>query len=262
MKRIAAFLMCILMLASTQISVLASVDTEAYEEMLDSFTQSDGKEKVGSLSKVKAQLSSTQADFSDLIEDMVKDDDVDSFYSEIVIDKEEKTITKGSNESENLSEYSSASCNNISAAKLPAEALFDALEIENEIDSEKQEIVVETENFQETIQGYAEEEDSEVYVDNVELSKKLAINVSESGNKIVVSSPFQTKRLLVKTKDNAVLKSRVKASKAISDGEGLYILQFETEVETQKAYASFKNDSSIESVEIDTVYTVSALSER
>lgn len=68
--------------------------------------------------------------------------------------------------------------------------------------------------------------------------------------------------MLVRIKDNAVLKSRVKASEAISDSEGLYILQYETETETQQAYDLFKKDSSIESVEIDTVYTISALSER
>lgn len=179
MKKVVAFLMSFLMFASVQTSVLAAVDSEDYEEILTSFTQSDESKNVGTLSKVKATQAKTQSDFSDLIEGMVKDDDVDSFYDEIVIDKEEDTITKNSVSLEISSEYS----DDISAAKLPAEALLDVLEIENEIDSENQEIVVETENSQEVIQGYADEDESEVYVSGVELSQKLAVSVNESETK-------------------------------------------------------------------------------
>lgn len=100
-----------------------------------------------------------------------------------MIDKEEDTITKNSVSLEISSEYSALQSDDISAAKLPAEALLDVLEIENEIDSENQEIVVETENSQEVIQGYADEDESEVYVSGVELSQKLAVSVNESETK-------------------------------------------------------------------------------
>lgn len=80
MKKVVAFLMSFLMFASVQTSVLAAVDSEDYEEILTSFTQSDESKNVGTLSKVKATQAKTQSDFSDLIEGMVKDDDVDSFY--------------------------------------------------------------------------------------------------------------------------------------------------------------------------------------
>ena len=79
----------------------------------------------------------------------------------------------------------------------------------------------------------------------------------ESNKSYKGTSPYQTKRLVVRTNDGA-LTQNYGARRIISDGQDKYILQFESEEDTKKAFDFISTLDSVDSVSIDSVVTISA----
>ena len=252
MKKVSVLFLCAVMLIFSQVNASA---------ISDEF----------SATKVKIEVASDNEEFSDLIEELVENDNADSFFSEIIIDKTKNTITKDGSEAKELADYAvDYTTSGTSDSMLVAEPLLDTIGLESETDKESGEIIITDPVTEEetVIKGFvptstdSSANDENVYISSYQLSEELAIETKDEGEKIIITSPFQTKRILVTTKNRAELKNNLNAEKCISDGEGLYVLQFGTEVEAKEAYASLKKDDSVKNVSIDKIYTASAISDR
>ncbi len=82
--------------------------------------------------------------------------------------------------------------------------------------------------------------------------------VEYEGKKVKITRPYQTKRLILRTKEKAIVNT-YGASEVISDGKGKYILQYDDELAAKKAFAVFQDLKSTISVSVDKVVTVASV---
>lgn len=225
----------------------------------------------GSYASALTEVAADAAELEALMQELVSEDNADSFFSEIVIDKNENTITKDGNKPKSLKDYGiDYTSSDVSDSILFAEPVLDMMGYGSYTDGQSGEIVVtDTEDGTEfvvegitSVKDYNSQGGGNTYVSSYQLSQKLAIKAESKGDKLVITSPFQTKRLFVTVKAGAEPEGFYNAKRCISDGEGLYILQYGTEVEAKEAYAALKKDSSVKNVSIDKVYTASKISDR
>ena len=269
MKRTALLLIGIVALFCLSISVFATGEAEVNAATADSAQAQIDNTNVAYSEDAETEFASDEFHFNELIEEMVEADNADAFFGEIVIDKTENTITKDGTEPINLADYGVNYPDSESAENLVAtEPLFDAVGIKCETDAKTGEITLTDPSSQREIQldGVLSDDnaakDEAVYVTSEQLFDELAIEAQAKGDKIHITSPFQTKRIIVKANNRESDFSNYSAVKCISDGNGMYVLQYKTETDARNAYLSFKNDASIESVSIDKVYTAYNIEER
>ncbi|MDE6413178.1 MAG: S8 family serine peptidase, partial [Eubacterium sp.] len=124
--------------------------------------------------------------------------------------------------------------------------------IDSKIDNGVQEIIT-TEGIVEKPVGFITEEQAE---------DMLNLETEYSNGKFIVSNPYQTKRLCVTMKKGESLSNTYSAVKAIDDGAGFYVLQYDTEEAAKSAYEALSKNSKVSSVTCDEIVSVSAISSR
>ena len=278
MKKKIAFLLCILLILGTPVSALAAVPLEYYKTAL-SFEKT-GKTAIKSIKNKDA--------FNSKIAELINDYDSD-YFSEIVIDVENNTIQKDDGEVIALEKYGIDYGNVESEEPLVAAVpVLDALGARASLDEENGEVVVPGENGYERYEfaDKSEFSDSEIVASSTEggvetnLTKdsyekrpigyftadqgeeNFALKSEYSNGEIVVTSPYQTKRLIVTMKPGKKLRNTNGAVECITDANGCYILQYDSELSAKKAHEKFGQNADVSSAESDTVVKAYGLSDR
>ena len=243
MKKITAFLLAVLMCISTfSLSTQALSDTfyqavEAIEVYL--------KKQLSSYDKAEISYAKSTGDFLNMATKLTAETFEDSFFSKIIVDVKNNTVfTDG--------EKVSVSANDIlvGTEAEPTVSLYAILKahisgsfISGEYDS---------------FDDYIESLKDKYFGLETAGEYGYEITVDETG-RYHITKPYQTKRLIVRTKDALPLYETYGASTVISDGEGKYILQFSSEKGANKAFECYKKDSSISSVSVDKVVSSAAI---
>ena len=82
-----------------------------------------------------------------------------------------------------------------------------------------------------------------------ETERALNVEVHRSGNRIRITKPFQTRELIVQTKDKSRLLNTFGATQAVDNGSGLHLLQYSSEENARQAYMSLVRIRNVEYAE-------------
>ena len=201
----------------------------------------------------------------------------DEYFSEIVVDTLENTISTDGGESVSLEDYG-IDYNAIDSPELviPAVPVLEAAGVEAELTEdgeieieggenisalpENAEIIGEIENGVANAEidgsvakvpvGYLNENQAE------ELNFETHYN--EQTSQIIITNPYQSKRLIVNMNSGRTLKNSYGAKESISDDAGRYILQFKSEEETKSALKKLQNNSAVADVCCDEIVSICA----
>lgn len=180
-----------------------------------------------------------EQDFLSLTSSLIRETYENSFFSNIVLDTNSGTVS-------------------VDGEKL----LCDAKDIIKDNGVSLYEILkahVSEENISSFISDSAEKI-KERYFSFAELSRQYGYEISADENgRYHITKPFQTKRLVVRTKNSLPLEDTFGAVKVIGDSKGRYVLQYENEKEAKSAYEKLSGDKSVSSVSVDKVVSSSAV---
>lgn len=214
----------------------------------------------------------TQDAFLSEMSRMVNEYDEEGYFSKIIIDVEKNTIKTDNAEEIELSDYGVDYGELVSPEPMiAAEPLLDILGSEAEIDTESGDIVVSSASQTQNdiaISGYVQQstdtasEENTVYFTQQQLQEELYLESEYEDGKITVTNPYQTKRIMVHTEDASELTSYYGAVDYITDGDGYYILQYETPEDTKFALQKFQADEKTESAVCDVVVAATAIEDR
>ncbi len=278
MKRIVALLMGALIFSVCQIEVLAAVPENYF---LTALSQTNN----GALNIEKTE---DETEFNSRLTELVNKYDGE-YFSEIVIDVAENTIKKDSQEPVRLEEYgidySMVESEKIVVAAVP---VLELSGIDADFDEKNGTVTVNSETGEQVYEfadesKFAEDEiissdvlggveinatDDETEIRNVgyfnaeQGEENFALNCEYKDGVIVVTSPFQTKRLIVEMKSGKELKNSFGAIESVTDSNGYYVLQYESEVQTKNAYQILTSDRNVDSVECDVVVSADEITNR
>ncbi len=262
MKKTVAFLLsCLTVFCVISFDVKALA--EESEEILSSIQETISSEnlfqneQIGEATEI--EYADTADEFLQMSVEMVEENYEDSYFSSIVVDIENNTIKKDGEE-EIISEVPVVSVVSEDTTDENNEiSLYSVLEAHS-AEGEFEQIIENAENVNEKVADVSEaQEKSQKYITLQEFKKQGYELIKGEGGSLIITRPFQTKRLIVRTKGSAVLENVYDAVSAISDGEGRYVLQFETIESTMNAYACYSSDKTIDSVSADKVTVTSSL---
>lgn len=226
--------------------------------------------------------------FNDEIMSVLQNYDEENAFSKIVIDVDNNTIQKNNEDAESLEKYD-IDYSTLEAPEplIPAVPVLEAMGKDAELDEKSGEVVV-TENGDEERYCFAENKDYKQsddayvtydngvqkindnntqlintvgYLDIEEAENEFCLESEYKDGKIIITNPYQTKRLIVQSKNGKSISTNG-AVKCITNGKGYYILQFKTQQQAKKAFEKLNKDKNIDYVHCDEVLQVSALSDR
>lgn len=183
-----------------------------------------------------------------------------NLYSKIVIDKKENTIQKDNQDPVELEKYN-IDCDDILTSKelVPAEPLMDMLGQDFDY--------AESDSQKDGINEYYDKKTNSVkkeyvgYISFEKAKKDYNLDIQKNGNKLIVTNPYQTKRIFAVLKSGKITKTYGAVEK-LYDGKGGVVLQYKSENATMLAYKRLQQDPSVLSVSLDEVLSVSAVSDR
>ncbi len=215
-----------------------------------------------------ASLDEETGDFYEQMASMVVEYAPESYFGKIIIDIGNNTIQKDNQPGEALSDYGIdySTLNSVNPV-VSAEALFDMLGIEGIVDRVSETLTAVIDGKKTVIDAVFSElselsEDAKAFLTADEMEECLLLETEVIDDKIIITKKFQTKRLIVQTLYGRALGSYAGEVKRITDGEGCYVLQFDTEENTKSAYDKLSSETLIDYVVCDSVVSASALSER
>ena len=83
----------------------------------------------------------------------------------------------------------------------------------------------------------------------LQAQETLNLEVKKDGDNITITNDFQTRQLIVRMKDNGRLGENFGALQSVSDGNGAYLLQYDTEYLAKQAYNKLSQNINIKWVE-------------
>ncbi len=104
-------------------------------------------------------------------------------------------------------------------------------------------------------------EEEAILLDNATVSEQdaedqLCLDVKAVDGKIVVTSPYQSKQIILYVKGGRKLSQNYGATDFATNGKGLYFLQYETEKQTKAAFEAFEASDAIEYVTVNGIMTL------
>lgn len=104
-------------------------------------------------------------------------------------------------------------------------------------------------------------EEEAILLDNATVSEQdaedqLCLDVKAVDGKIVVTSPYQSKQIILYVKGGRNLSQNYGATDFATNGKGLYFLQYETEKQTKAAFEAFEASNAIEYVTVNGIMTL------
>ena len=96
-------------------------------------------------------------------------------------------------------------------------------------------------------------------ISELQAEEVLNLNIHQDGDKIIITNPYQAKEIVVYVKNGRTLENTYNAQAVVTNGEGLYFLQYETEEQTKMAYEAFETDNAIEHVILNQILASNAL---
>lgn len=259
MKRIFSFIAVVIMVITIipgEILYVDAVEIENSELALD-----------GVLSYIGAVKSSGESDevytdeFSAQVSELISEYDEEDYYSKIVIDVENNTIQTDSQTPKDLSEYG-VDYSAIESAEpvIVAEPVLEIISPDTEINNQTGEISAVISSGEEVkIDAYVQEDGSEqesVVYFTEEQAEELFLETEYEDGKITITNPYQTKRIIIQTKNKRALRDDCSAVRSITDNNGYYVLQFETEAETKTALQKLEKDKNVEYAVCDRVVSI------
>ncbi|MFR5876269.1 MAG: S8 family serine peptidase [Eubacterium sp.] len=207
------------------------------------------------------------------------------YFAEMVIDVNNNTFTVDGGENIDLSDYDiDYSSVESSEYVMPAVPVLDAAGLNASLDEETGEIsvagdsvsgtysfdesldenddIISTENGVQTVETENGVETRNVAYFNEQQAKEFNLESKYDDGKIIITNPYQTKRIVVQTKNSTALKNTYGAIKAINDDSGYYVLQFDSQEDTKAALSKLKNTANVDYAVCDEVVKVNALSDR
>ncbi len=194
-------------------------------------------------------------------------------FSALIFDTEQNTMQKDSEDPVSLSTYDADFVNVDSLEPVfPIIPVLESMGVGAEIDSETGDILT-YENGEEERFSLDDPEPAGSDADNAGLRPDAGFvtldqaydlfhcEAEYADGKIIVSRPFQTMRLVLETMDGQDL-SNTYGAEFITDSNGYYVLQFDTEDAAKSAYEAYQKDAGIEYVVPDRIVTAAALSDR
>ena len=249
------------------ITLLTSGGSQATLSLFDAVSNSfSAAITAGTIDKSKAfdlQLSELLSKYSD------------DYFSEIVVDTAQNTISTDGGESISLEDYGlDYSTVESPEVVIPAVPVLKAAGVESKLGEdgsielengesysvlpENAEIIGEITNGVANAEidggiasvpvGYLNEKQAEEF--------NFETYYNEQTSQITITNPYQTKRLVVNMKNGRTLKNSCGAKECISDDSGRYILQFKSEDETKAALKKLNSDSAVSDVCCDEVVSV------
>ena len=252
MKKLTAlFLVCITVYTFFPMS--AKAFCEGGEEFLTSAFQ---QESIV-YDNAEIEVAETAEEFSEMSTRMVEENYEENYFSVIVVDTENNTVTTDGEETEVEMPVLNIISGNV-ADENNAVSVSGVIE-EHSTKEELQEIIEQSQ----TVAGFGGEinpdkETEEKYITIAKLLKQ-GYEVKSDGNRLIITRPYQTKRLIVRMKDGVFLTDTLGAVSAISDGEGRFVLQFDNIESTMAAYETLKNNPNVSSVSADKVTKINSL---
>ena len=246
MKKALSFIMIILIMLTLVPGEIALAATEAAEEIESILTSEKAEEKEEvSAEAVPVEKAQTAEEFNDKVSELISENDTGEYFSQIVINQQENT--------------SSIDGNTPTEAE---EALIngDVVNVKNDNAGIDIFSLLPESATQEISEAMEEKEASATetkYVPVTALEEQGYSITTNDKNEIVISNPYQTKRLIVKTQDKKALADTYGASRAICDSEGRYILQYDDTETAMNAHEKLREEKGISSVSPDHIVTVS-----
>ena len=237
-----------------------------------------GEASVSLFDAVSAQVGTTVSvsDFEEQLTDLISEYDGD-YYSKIVVDTKENTIATDEDEPVSLEEYGiDYSMLETPEAVIPTVPVLEAagreaeltddgtVEIEGEEDfsvlPDGAEVVGEIENGTATVKIDDEYAKATVGYLNEKQAEELNLETcyDENTSKIIITNPYQTKRLVVDMKSGEKLIKTYGAKICINDGNGRYVLQFDSEDDAKSALFRLSSNKAVESACCDKVVSASS----
>jgi len=248
MKKVLSIIMITLLMLTLIPGVVAYAVTQAVGEIeLNIPSPEKETEEVAFGEDVAIEEAPSSEAFTEKVSELISENDTSEYFSQIIINQQESTVSIDGNEPTKTEESPvSGDVVNIKSdnsgidifSVLPEEA---AQELSENLTSE------ETESAE---NKYVPVRTLEEHGFNVTANEK---------DEIVISNPYQTKRLIVRTKDAQTLDSTYGASQVITDSEGRYILQFDSVEATMKAYEHLQQQKNLSSVSTDNIISVSQI---
>ena len=259
MKRIFSLLAALLMVITVAPAEMLYVNAAELESIGTAL-----RETASELSEGDVEEANTD-DFNAQLSELLSEYAVNDCYSKIVIDVENNTIQKDGEEPRSLTEYGiDYSCIESTEPVIAAEPFLEMAGIEAETDSQTGEISVVTDSGEEINLDADTDEarnDGAVFF-TAEQAEEIFLETEYEDGKITVTEPYQTKRIVLQTKNKRELNDDYSAVRSITDGEGYYVLQFETEEETVNALQALEKDRSVEYAVCDQIVSVLAIESR
>lgn len=185
---------------------------------------------------IEVRQASSPEEFVDMTLELIDENDRGSYFDSIIIDTERNTTRVVSGES-----------NEIKSNILHG----DVLDIKSKNAWIDVSLILPEEQKQEIEKTQSTQDGMYVSVETLEKNGyEIACN---ENHEIVITNAFQTKRLIVRIGDAGVLKNTYGAKTMISDGEGKYVLQYQSMAATKRAYENLKINEEIDSVSRDHV---------
>ena len=103
------------------------------------------------------------------------------------------------------------------------------------------------------------ESSSEVEYSKEDTEEALGVNIEVNENEVIITKPYQTKQIVLKVSGDKELDNTQNAKEFVTDGNGLYLLQYESEEDTKNAYEQFLHRNDLEYVTINKVMHKTAM---
>lgn len=252
MKKTVALLLCLLTIFS-----VFSFDIKAvYDESGKILSQINEAKQENTDTSI--EYAKNENEFASLAVELVEENFEESYFSSIIIDADNNTITSDGVENENCDVQILSAADGKLDSENSEIAIYSVLQSHSAQD-EFEHIIESSDSVSESVNVSDNDfEKVSKYITLKDLKKQGYEIEKGEGNTLVITRPFQTKRLIVRTKGNAQPEILAGATDVISDSCGRYIIQFETIEDTMSAFEHYSNSSICESVSADKVVTTAA----
>lgn len=206
----------------TVISILTCVSGEMFSlaaQELEALipVYSEIPDNLENVDGAEVETAESDSEYTELVSSLINDNWEDNYFGEIVVDKENGVAVDGSKTTQSVSQV-----------------------VENGLDES-------------CVTDRKEAGDMDMSCAQL---KENGCEVTYEADTIRITRPFQTKRLILFSKNKQIVDTYGAVS-VISDGNGKYILQYDEEEKARRAFSYLESLKSTVSVEADKVVTVS-----
>lgn len=210
------------------------------------------------------------------VRDLVDRNREEDYFSSIILDVAENTIQVDNQPAEKLEHdiqlQNKTAGNGVNNLLIPVMPVLAADKTQATASKNKNQIMLQDEEGQKEISLNGTVNDGKHFASSGAGEEQVLLTVSEikrefnyeiiaDRGKVIITNPYQAKRIFVKTKSGFGLPGTFGAAETVTDGKGMHALQYDSERETKAAYAALKKAAGLELVSLDTVVKADSIQE-